>query len=161
MNDNVIEALRDKLKQLQKMRRHLVYSHEKVAGWWRLDANFDGWSEDQLESLAAFKGRFAEFQDHLASAMKLIANIEGEDARLFTYVLNYMAQLGIISDMNDWLAVRGLRNTATHDYSESEATKAKHFDSLLQHTHYLYETLDSLERFAAQAYSKNHGNDSL
>ncbi len=154
MNDNVIEALRDKLKQLQKMRRHLVYSHDKVASWWRIDADFDGWNEDQLESLAAFKGRFAEFQDHLASAMKLIANIEGEDTRMFTYVLNYMVQLGIISDMNDWLAVRGLRNTATHDYSESEATKAKHFDSLLQHTNYLYQTLENMASFTAQTYPK-------
>ena len=154
MNDYVIEALRDKLKQLQKMRRHLVYSHDKVASWWRVDADFDGWNEDQLESLAAFKGRFAEFQDHLASAMKLIANIEGEDTRMFTYVLNYMVQLGIIYDMSDWLTVRGLRNAAAHDYSESESTKAKHFDSLLQHTNYLYQTQDSLERFATQAYSK-------
>ena len=149
---NGIAALRDKLNQLQRMRRHLAYSHDKVTRWWRVDTDFDVWNEDQLESLAAFKGRFAEFQDHLAAAMKLIANIEGEDARLFTYVLNYMVQLEIIADMNDWQAVRGLRNAATHDYSESEAAKAKHFDSLLQHTNYLYETAEGLARFVAGTY---------
>lgn len=149
---NGIEALRDKLKQLQKMRRHLAYSRDKVVAWWHVDADFDGWNEDQLESLAAFKGRFAEFQDHLASAMKLIATIEGEDTRMFTYVLNYMVQLEIIADMNDWQAVRGLRNTATHDYSESEAAKAKHFDGLLQYTNYLYETEESLANFVARTY---------
>lgn len=158
---NGIEALRDKLKQLQKMRRHLSYSHDKVIAWWRVDADFDGWNEERLESLAAFKGHFAEFQDHLASAMKLIANIEGEDTRLFTYVLNYMVQLGVIADMNDWQAVRGLRNTATYDYSESESTKAKHFDSLLRHTNYLYETEESLARFVAGTYPINNGNKSI
>jgi len=158
---NGIEALRDKLNQLQKMRRHLAYSHDKVAAWWRVDADFDGWNEDQLESLTAFKGRFAEFQDHVAAAMKLIANIEGEDARPFTYVLNYMVQLEIIADMNDWQAVRGLRNTATHGYSELETAKAKHFDSLLQHTNYLYETEESLARFVAGTYPLKNGNKSI
>jgi len=158
---NGIEALRDKLKQLQKMRRHLAYSHDKVAGWWRVEAGFDGWNEEQLESLAAFKGRFAEFQDHLASLMKLIAHVEGEDTRMFTYVLNYMVQLGIIADMNVWQAVRGLRNTATHDYSESETARAQHFDSLLQYTNYLYETEESLARFVAGAYPFNNGNKSI
>lgn len=152
MSAELIGALRDKLAQLEKMRRNLEYSHDKIMPWWRVDANFDDWSEDQLESLAAFKGRFAEFQDHLASTMKLIANIESRDTRQFTYVLNYMVQLEIIADMNDWQAVRGLRNTATHDYSESEAAKAKHFDSLLQHTNYLYETEESLARFVAGTY---------
>lgn len=155
MNNDLIKALREKIDQLQKMRRHLAYSHNKIMGWWQTDANFDGWSDDQLESLAAFKGRFAEFQDHLASAMKFIANIEGEDTRQFTYVLNYMVQLGILHGMDEWLAVRGLRNTATHDYSASEKTKALHFHSLLAHTHYLYDTLDRLERFAATAYPEN------
>lgn len=160
MNDNFIEALRDKLRQLQKMRRNLAYSHDKIVGWWQIDADFDGWNEEQLESLAAFKGRFAEFQDHLASAMKLIANIEGEDTRMFTYVLNYMVQLGIIAGINEWQALRTLRNTATHDYSESDKTKAAHFYSLLQQTHYLYETLDRMEHFAALNYPKNDGNHS-
>ena len=154
MNNDLIEALHAKLQQLQKMRKHLSYSDRKIEGWWRADADFNRWNEDQLESLAAFKGRFAEFQDHLASAMKLIASIEGEDTRQFTYVLNYMVQLGILSDMDEWLNVRGLRNAATHDYSEPEGVKALHFHSLLQHTFYLYETLDRLVRFSATAYPK-------
>lgn len=152
MSAELIEALHEKLAQLQKMRRHLAYSHDKILSWWQLDAGFEGWNEDQLESLAAFKGRFAEFQDHLASAMKLIATIEEEDTRRFTYVLNYMVQLGVLDNMDEWTTVRSLRNAATHDYSESEGTKAKHFHSLLQHAHYLYETLDSLVRFATTAY---------
>lgn len=154
MNNNLIEELRNKIGQLQKMRGHLAYSYDKIASWWRVDADFDGWNESQLESLAAFKGRFAELQDHLASTMKLIAGIEAEDTRQFTYVLNYMVQLGILDSMDEWLAVRALRNAATHDYSESENTKAKHFHNLLQNTHYLYDTLDSLVRFAATAYPK-------
>lgn len=152
MNTDLIKALRAKLQQLEKMRRHLTYSHDKIVAWWRVNANFDEWNEDQLESLAAFKGRFSEFQDHLASTMKLIALIEGEDTRQFTYVLNYMVKLYILDGADEWLKVRSLRNAATHDYTESEETKALHLHGLLAHTHYLYNTLDGLVRFTAAAY---------
>ncbi len=152
MKGNLIDALHQKLTLLQKMRNHLTYSYDKIMPWWRVDEDFAQWNEEQLESLAAFKGRFAEFQDHLASTMKLIANIEQEDTRQFTYVLNYMVQLHILDSMDEWLSVRNLRNAATHDYSEPEEVKAKHFHKLLQHTQYLFETLDSLGRFTTSAY---------
>lgn len=140
------------MAQLQKMRRHLAYSHNKIMPWWRVDANFGGWSEAQLESLAAFKGRFAEFQDHLASAMKLIATIEEESTKQFTHVLNYMVELYILENAQEWMEVRDLRNAAIHDYSEPEEVKAVHFHRLLQKTDYLFETLDKLQHFATAAY---------
>ena len=156
MSAELIEALREKLAQLQKMRRHLAYSHDKIMSWWQVDADFDGWNEEQLESLAAFKGRFAEFQDHLASAMKLIAGIEEKDSRQFTYVLNYMVQLNVLDSMDEWQAVRTLRNAAIHDYSETESIKAMHFHRLLANTHYLFETQDSLAQFTATAYPEKN-----
>ena len=152
MKNELIEALRDKLNQLNKMRGNLEYSREKIAGWWRVDSDFNQWNDAQLESLAAFKGRFAELQDHLASAMKLIASIEGERTEAFTYVLNYMAQLYVLDSVEGWRDVRDLRNAATHDYADSEAVKAMHFHRLIQNTHYLYDTLDKLKQFAAAAY---------
>lgn len=152
MKNELIDALREKLGQLEKIRNNLKYTHEKVARWWRVDSNFDDWNQDQLELLAAFKARFAELQDHLASAMKLIANIEGERSEAFTYVLNYMAQIYVIESAEEWRNVRDLRNAATHDYSDTEEAKAIHFHRLIQHTHYLYETLEKLERFADTAY---------
>lgn len=152
MNNELIKALRDKLNQLNKMRENLEYSRYKIAGWWRVDADFNEWNAEQLESLAAFKGRFAELQDHLASAMKLIASIEGERTEAFTYVLNFMVQLFVLDSIDEWRDVRDLRNAATHDYADSEEVKALHFHRLMQHTYYLYDTLDKLKRFAAAAY---------
>ncbi len=157
MSLELIADLRDKLGLLEKMKNNLTYSCNKVSQWWRVDMPFDGWSDDKSESLAALKGRFAELQDHLASAMKLIALIEGEDTTRFTYVLNYMAQLGILDDMDEWLAIRDLRNAAAHDYSATEADKSLHFHRLLQNSDYLFQTLDSLKRFVATAYPINSG----
>lgn len=159
MTSELIEALRQQLEYLQNMNRHLSYSHRKVDEWWVADADFDAWNDAQLESLAAFKARFAELQDHLAHAMKLVAQIEGEDTRRFTYVLNYMVQLGVLGSMEKWLKVRDLRNAATHDYSKPSNDKARHFDDLLRHADYLHETLDGLRHFAATAYPEANKED--
>lgn len=153
MKSEYIEALREKLGQLKKIRRNLEYTHEKVMQWWRVDASFDDWNDEQLEQLAAFKARFAELQDHLASAMKLLASIEGERSEAFTYVLNFMVQIYVIESVDEWRHVRDLRNAATHDYSDAEEAKAMHIHQLIQNTHYLFDTLDKLALFADKVYS--------
>lgn len=108
-----------------------------------------------MESLDAFKARFAELQDHLASAMRIIASIENEDTRTFTYVLNYMEQIEVLGDMRKWQEVRDLRNAATHDYSEAGEIKSQNFDDLLQNTAYLFGVLESLKKFVSVHYSGN------
>lgn len=152
MSMDLIAALGEKMVHLDKMRQHLNYSYQQVKTWWSVAANFDGWNEEQLESLAAFKARFSELQDHIGSAMRLIAQIEEEDTRQFTYVLNYMSKLYIIDGVEQWLELRALRNAATHDYSASEATKAMHFHQLLQNTEYLFNVLNALSEFIKTAY---------
>lgn len=66
--------------------------------------------------------------------MRLVARIEGEDTARFTYVINYMTQFGILDDMENWQAVRELRNAAAHDAAADAAAKIRHFEQLLQHT---------------------------
>ena len=155
MSVELVGALYEKMQQLEKMRGHLVYSQIEVLRWWSPATSFATWSDRELESLVAFKARFAEWQDHLASAMRMIATIENEDTRLFSYVLNYMEQLEILNDMREWQKVRDLRNAATHDYSESDEVKARHFDSLLQSTPYLFRVFENLKNFVSTHYHRN------
>lgn len=145
-------ALHEKMRHLEKMRNHFVYSHDEVAEWWSCATPFGAWSERQLASLVAFKSRFAELQDHLASAMRIISGIENEDTRMFSYVINYMEQIGVLDDMLQWQKVRDLRNAATHDYSEEDETKAQHFESLLKNTPYLLEVFERMKGFVAAHY---------
>jgi hypothetical protein len=152
VNEELKEALVEKIRHLDKMRSNLSYSVREVQGWWDATSPFANWSDRQLESLVAFKSRFAELQDHLASAMRLIANIENEDSRMFTYVLNYMEQLEVLDDVRQWQKVRDLRNAATHDYSESDEIKSEHFESLLQSTPYLLGIFENLKSFALTHY---------
>ncbi len=64
-----------------------------------------------------------------------------------------MTQLAILDDMENWQAGRELRHAAAHDDAADDAVKIRHFDPLLQHTPYLLETLDRLQRFVAVTYS--------
>lgn len=157
MNEELLAELRNKLTLLEKMRNHLEYSCSRIMPWWRVDADFDAWDEAKLESLAAFKMRFSEMQDQLASAMRLIAVIEEEKTERFTYVLNYMVQLGVLDSMEAWSEVRTLRNAAAHDYSASEAEKALHFHRLLRNADFLFQTLDGLKGFVRSAYPESSG----
>ncbi len=155
MSNDLVFALHEKIVHLIKMRSHLEYSRAKVRQWWRVDKNFDGWDDEQMESLAAFKARFSELQDHLASCMKMVARIEEQDTTVFTHVLNYMVKLYILESIEQWQETRALRNTATHDYSAAEETKALHFQNLLMHTDYLFDAMDALQRFVADFYPHN------
>lgn len=146
-------ALREKMRHLEKMRNHLVYSRDEVTEWWRCATPFGDWSERQLASLVAFKSRFAELQDHLASAMRVISSIENEDTRMFSYVINYMDQIGVLDNVRQWQKVRDLRNAATHDYSEEDEIKAQHFESLLQNTPFLLEVFEQMKGFVSEHYS--------
>ncbi len=153
MSPDLIDALREKLGHLGRMREHLEYSRSKIVVWWRVDQSFDLWSPDQLETLAAFKSRFAEMQDHLASAMKLIAAIEEEPTEAFSYVLNSMVKLGILESDDEWRNIRNLRNAAVHDYSASEQDKALHYHGLLQYTDFLLQVHSDIKGFALRVYS--------
>ena len=152
MNQDLIDALREKINHLDKMQTHLEFSRSKIVDWWRVDQSFDSWSADRLESLAAFKARFAEMQDHLAAAMKLIATIEEQPTEAFTYVLNYMVKLYVLDSVDEWRDIRVLRNAAVHDYSASEEDKALHYHRLLQNTDFLFDVFAAVKKFAATAY---------
>lgn len=152
MRPDHVAPLLEKLEQLRRMRANLAYSHGKVSGWWTPDLVISGISPEQRLHLSAFKADFSELQDHLGSAMKLIALIEEENTQQFTYVLNYMEQLGLLPDMDSWMDVRRLRNQAAHDYSASDEEKKQHFQNLLGQVALLNGVLAAMEQFVEHHY---------
>lgn len=152
MNPDLVEALREKLDHLELMRQHLEYSLAKVRTWWSAERAFREWDADQLESLAALKARFAELQDHLAAAMRLIATIEEEPIEIFSYVLNYMVQVGVLPNEQVWRELRILRNAAVHDYSSSDREKSLHYQGLLDQAQILLQVHTNLKEFATRVY---------
>jgi ABC-type glutathione transport system ATPase component len=75
-----LRLLVKQLKHLQQMRRYLEYSEQRVphilpiTDWQHL-------SLEQHETLAAFRVRFSEFQEHLGKTMRAIAIPQCQDGK--------------------------------------------------------------------------------
>lgn len=148
---DLIAALRRKLDQLGNMGGHLDYTRRKVSKRFPV-RSLAGLDADGLEVLAAFKGRFAELQDHLASAMRLVARIEEVNTDAFTYVVNYMEKIGVVSSAETWNEARAVRNDADHEYTDDPGGQAAFFNQVYEKTPFLFETLAALQDFCRRTY---------
>lgn len=148
---NLIVVLQAKLKQLGNMAEHLDYTWRKVAVLFPI-TSLAGLEPDGLEVLAAFKGRFAELQDHLASSMRLVARIEEVNTDAFTYVVNYMEKIAVVSSAAAWNEARAVRNDAAHAYSDDPVEQAGFFNQAHEKTPFLFETLAALRDFSRRTY---------
>jgi hypothetical protein len=146
-----IRLIWKKLDHLQRMKIYLDWSLDQV----RLILPIRDWdllTPDQHESLAAFRVRFSEFQEHIGKAMRSITIEEEENTEPFGAVLGFMEKLDILDATEHWKLIRELRNSINHDYEEDPARLAELFRLLIAETPALYEYLDHLLDYCRKAY---------
>ena len=83
-----------KLEHLSRMRGYLEYSLSQVEPSLHAD-NWTNLNPDQHESLAAFRVRFSEFQEHLGKAMRKATVDEEQEADRYGTVLAFIERLKI------------------------------------------------------------------
>ena len=76
------------------MRKYLEYSAERVCLILPI-SNWQSVSLEQHETLAAFRVRFSEFQEHLGKTIRAVAIEEEVGADRFGSILAFMEKLGI------------------------------------------------------------------
>lgn len=139
------------LAHLQRMREYLVYSFERAEkitptlNWRMLTA-------EQHESLAAFRVRFSEFQEHLGKVMRAVAIEEEVEVERFGSVLAFMEKLGILESAERWKLIRELRNAVNHEYEEDADRLTQFFTEMVKATPELLEYFQRLLDFCAKAY---------
>ena len=84
-----IALIRKKLEHLARMREYLRYSIGQVQTLLPI-TDWQALQPDQHETLAAFRIRFSEYQEHMGKTMKAIAVEEEKPSEPFTAVLLYM-----------------------------------------------------------------------
>lgn len=122
-----------KIEQLQRMAGYLVWSLDQV----RVFVPIRDWAAltaEQHESLAAFRIRFSEFQEHLGKAMRAVAIEEEENCEPFGAVLAFMEKLGILDSTAHWKLIRELRNAVNHEYEDNPARLSEFFRLLTEET---------------------------
>ena len=155
MSEN-LELIRTKLGHLSRMREYLTYSHTQVSPLMPLD-DWSRLSQDQHESLAAFRVRFSEFQEHLGKAMRSVAIEEEVDVDRFGSVLAFMERLRVIDSVDQWKLIRELRNAVNHEYEDNEHRLREFFTAMAAQTHVLQGFLERLVAFSRQAYPQAFG----
>lgn len=122
-----------KLNQLRRMRGYLDYSVGRMAQVLpKLRQGLQALTPEDHETLAAFRVRFSEFQEHLGKTMRNLAIEEEADTDRFGSVLNYMEKLGILDSATRWKEIRELRNSVNHEYEEDAARVAQFFNALVE-----------------------------
>ena len=150
MSDH-IALIRKKLVHLARMREYLSYSILQVEALLPID-DWLALKPDQHETLAAFRVRFSEFQEHMGKTMKAVAVEEEKPSEPFTFVLTYMEKLGCISSVDRWKNIRELRNAVNHEYEDDPAVLHEFFAQMIQATPELLRWHDQLIQFCESTY---------
>lgn len=106
-------------RKLQKALQHLNYSYQKVL---LLSNDTEQLDDESLETWESFAARFGRVADmFLTKYIRLCVLIDdpGFIGTLRDFV-NYAEKLHLLDDANAWMAIRELRNIASHDYSEKD-----------------------------------------
>jgi len=105
-------------RHLQSVRSRLFFNREELTGEWLLDLLSTPEGEDKLES---FGSKFARMQDTVIDKLlpRLLA-AAGEKPGAAIDNLNRAERLELISDAQEWIAMRRLRNKLVYEYIESD-----------------------------------------
>jgi len=118
-------------RHLMEVRRRLLGGQTKVDANWLLKTLRTPEGIDRLES---FGTKFARLQDTLVDKLLPALLLQaGERPGAAIDNLNRAERLGLVSDVDQWLAARRLRNRLVHEYMEdpedmaAALTEASHF----------------------------------
>ncbi len=140
-----------KLAHLERMAKYLDWSLDQV----RQFVPIDDWSKltsEQHESLAAFRVRFSEFQEHLGKAMRSVAIEEEEEFEPFGAVLAFMEKLGVLDSTAHWKLIRELRNAVNHEDEDEPGRLAEFFRLLVSETPTLLAYWKTLATYCKKNY---------
>lgn len=142
-----------KLDHLGRMRAYLLYSLAQIEKLLPVQ-DWTGLEPGQHESMAAFRVRFSEFQEHMGKTMKAIAIEEEKPSEPFTAVLLYMEKLGCLDSVERWKEIRELRNAVNHEYEEDPQTLHEFFEAMLGSAPELLRWHDQLLDFCRKTYRR-------
>jgi hypothetical protein len=146
-----IVLIRKKLDHLARMRDYLRYSIGQVQALLPI-ADWQALQPDQHETLAAFRIRFSEYQEHMGKTMKAIAVEEEKPSEPFTAVLLYMEKLGCIDSVDRWKDIRELRNAVNHEYEDDPSVLHEFFAQMVQASPELLRWHEQLTAFCDATY---------
>jgi hypothetical protein len=118
------ELIAGKLRHMRRMREYLAYSHGKLLAHGTTGKPLSTLTPEESETLAAFRMRFSEYQEHLGKLLRAIAQEEEIEITGFSDVLAFAEKAEIVASADDWKKARDVRNQINHEYEENESILA-------------------------------------
>lgn len=109
---------------VRKESRHLASTDQRLfaSGFTLTQANQLESDPDLAERVEAFVGRFGRLQDTLGDKLlPLLLAALGEKPFAFIDSMDRAERLGLIASVDEWMAMRELRNQMIHEYVEDPA----------------------------------------
>lgn len=114
-----IERVKFLSNVLERECKHLMYSDSKIFEVTVSQENIEELMQDELfaEHVEAFASRFARFQDTIGDKLLplWLRLLEEKSAPLIDN-LNKAEKLEVLSSVENWVAIRKLRNQLVHEY---------------------------------------------
>lgn len=139
------------LKIVAREGQHLSYSWhrlyaDEIDQEWVTKLEF---KPELAERMEAFVSRFGRMQDTIADKLlprwlDSLAEVPGSQIE----VLNRAERLGVITDVEQWLEARKLRNRLVHEYMDDAAKFAEDLNLAKGYSRLLCETYNNVREFA-------------
>ncbi len=118
------EELRDKLKETIAIcdlhHKRMIFAYESIEYYFPLtELSFSQVSQIELALFDQLIYRFSKLQDSMGSRLfkQILEALEEDvDGLPFIDILNKMEKLNLIISAKDWIALRQIRNTISHEY---------------------------------------------
>ncbi len=116
MNEKTsVRLLGASLAELRQARAHLTFSARRVQ---QLGGGRSGWSEDDLEKIEAYTGRFARVVDLLTNkVLRALFAHELERAETVLDRFNLAEKRGFVASAGELRTLKEHRNIIAHDYA--------------------------------------------
>ena len=160
MSEN-LKLIGKKLEHLARMRAYLDYSTRKMQGPLEKirGKGLDALTPEEHETIAAFRTRLADLQEHLGKSMRSVAIEEEVNVDRFGSVLAFMEKMGILDDPELWKVIRELRNDVHHEYEHDPEILFQFFNNLVRHVPVLLGIHDRLKMFVERTYGSSLSNE--
>lgn len=109
--------------------------------------------DEQVAVVDQFVGRFARLQDAMgAKLLPMVLELTKEQGNLAAYLdkLNRLEKIGALPSVEEWLALREMRNSFAHDYPEDSALQAAILNRAFVAADKLVEILQHVKNYAAR-----------
>ncbi len=155
MTYELVEILRENLEIAARMHHHLERSRQQINDDIPLKpGQVSQLSDDQIDRLDLYLGRFSKLQDFITSKLfrsVTLASLEdtSQDVSLID-TLRRMEKYGIVTSLDDWMEMRLLRNSLTHEYLIDETAVIENINAAFTASGLLTVTLARIQQYYAK-----------